>query len=312
MNKKLLIGIIGIVVLVGIGGYYFRTQQAGEIKKIDLSEKVKENKEKPAEETIKIAVSAMISPKETLGVYTEILNYIGEKIGKKVEMVQRKTYDEVNELVEKQEVLAAFVCSGPYVNGHDKFGMEIIAVPQMYGNTVYYSYILVSKDSPIKNFDELRGKNFAFTDPKSNTGKIVPTYILAKMGETPDSFFKKYIFTGSHDNSIEAVSKKLVDGAAVDHLIYEYLKATKPDFVAGTKVIEKHGPYGIPPIVMNPKTDTKIKDQLREILLNMDKDPKGKELIKKLMIDKFVVGKDEDYASVREMENWIKNSVNLK
>lgn len=288
--------------------YQLLPQDKRNVTTIDLSEKITETeiaKELP-KDSVKIAVSAMVSPKETINIYKDILDYIGKKIGKDVEMVQRKTYDEVNELVKKQEVLAAFVCSGPYVNGHDDFGMEIVVAPQMYGEAVYYSYIIVAEDSPIKNFNELKGKDFAFTDQKSNTGKIVPTYILAKIGETPDSFFKKYIFTGSHDNSIEAVAKKMVDGAAVDHLIYEYLKVAKPEFVAGTKVIEKHGPYGMPPLVVHPEVNKGAKEQLKGILLDMDKDPVGKELLNKIKIEKFVESADENYASVREMESWIK------
>lgn len=304
MNNKIIIGIIVIVVLAGIGGYYLLTQQNGEkTTRISLEEK-KGEESMSNEEVIKIAVSAMISPKETLSVYGDILNYIGEKMGKKVELVQRKTYAEVNELVKNKEVIAAFVCSGPYVDGHKEFGMEAVVAPQMYGKTLYYSYIIVSADSPIKSFSDLKGKKFAFTDPKSNTGKLVPTYILAKMGETPDSYFGKYIFSGSHDNSIEAVAKKIVDGAAVDHLIYEYIKDKNPAFVAGTKVLEKYGPYGMPPFVTRSDLDPQIKEQLKTILLGMDKDPKGKELINKIMIEKFVEVKDSLYDSVREMREW--------
>ncbi len=62
--------------------------------------------------------------------------------------------------------------------------------PQAYGALVYYSYILVAKGSRFSSFEELRGKRFAFTDPLSNTGKLVPTYMLAKMNETPEKFFK--------------------------------------------------------------------------------------------------------------------------
>ena len=127
------------------------------------------------------------------------------------------------------------------------------------------------------------------------------------MGETPDSFFEKYIFTGGHDNSIEAVAQKTVDGAAVDHLIYEYVKNNNPELVAKTKVMEKHGPYGMPPFVVHPNADPELKNKLKTILLEMSDDPKGKELMSKIMIEKFVEVDDSLYGSVREMEKWIKS-----
>ncbi len=41
----------------------------------------------------------MVSPKETLELYRQLLTYLGQKTGKDLELVQRKTYGEVNELL---------------------------------------------------------------------------------------------------------------------------------------------------------------------------------------------------------------------
>ncbi|MCM8832078.1 MAG: PhnD/SsuA/transferrin family substrate-binding protein [Candidatus Omnitrophica bacterium] len=50
----------------------------------------------------------------------------------------------------------AFVCGWPYyVEGYDKLGLELLAAPKIGGKTVYYSYIIVKKDSDITNFEEL-------------------------------------------------------------------------------------------------------------------------------------------------------------
>ena len=223
-----------------------------------------------------------------------------------VELVQRETYAEVNDLMEKGEIDVAFVCAGPYVEGKRKFGMELLAAPVAYGESVYYSYIIVHKNSPIKNFEELKGKKFAFTDPHSNTGCLVPKYELAKMKETPDSFFREYIFTKSHDNSIKAVAQKLINGAAVDHLIWEYADAANPEFTQQTKIIKKLGPFGIPPVVVHPDYNRDMKEKIKQILLNMHKDEEGKGILKKIFIDRFSLVEDGDYDSVRKMQEWIK------
>jgi len=131
--------------------------------------------------------------------------------------------------------------------------------------------------------------------------------MLSKMNETPDTFFKEYIFTGSHDNSIEAVSKKMVDGAAVDHLIWEYINKRTPEATSGTKIISKLGPYAIPPFVTHPDTEPALKQKLRSILLDMHNDEKGKKILAQIEIEKFVVIDDSAYASVREMSIWEKS-----
>jgi len=254
---------------------------------------------------IKIAIAAIISPKKTLVYYKELLDYISKKMGVPVTLVQRDTYAEVNGLVRDEKIDVAFVCSGAYVDGHDVFGMEILAAPKAYGEPYYYSYIIVPVDSEYDELEDLRGKKFAFADPMSNTGKLVPTYMLAKINETPDSFFSKYIFTFSHDKSIEAVAQKLTDGAAVDSLIWDYTNATDPTFTSKTKVIVKSPPYGIPPVVVPRGLDPKMKSKLRNIFLNMHLDKESKALLDKLNIDSFVPVEDGAYNSIRDMKAWV-------
>jgi len=254
---------------------------------------------------LRVAIAAMTSPERTAQAYTRLMQRIGEKLGQPIEITQRKTYAEANAMVEKQEVDFAFVCSGAYVDGRDKFGMEILAVPVVHGQKVYFSYILARKSGTAKSFDDLRGKRFAFTDPKSNTGSLVPRYMLAQRHETPESFFADSFFTYSHDNSIHAVADGLADGAAVDSLIWEYFNASGSPDTVRTRIIEKSPPYGIPPVVIHPATDAQLKSRLRAVLFVLHDDPKAAPLLKELQIDRFEAGEDAMYDSVRQMERWI-------
>jgi phosphonate transport system substrate-binding protein len=256
---------------------------------------------------LRIAVGAIISPTKSLTFYEDILDYIGEKVGREVEMVQRKTYAEVNFLIKEGRIDAAFVCSRPYVEGHRNFGMELLCVPMCFGKTEYCSYFIVHKDSSIQNLEELRGKLFAFSDPLSNSGMLIPAYTLAKMGETPESFFKRYIFTYSHDNSIQSVADKFVDGAAVDSLIWEYLSIKEPQLTAQTKIIDKSDFCAIPPVVVSSDIASELKEKLRSAFLNMHNDPKGSKILKIILIDRFTVIEDSAYNSIREMEAFVKN-----
>jgi len=248
----------------------------------------------------------MITPREGFVYYRGFLDYIGKKLDRHVEFIDRENYREINQLLKSGNVDAAFVCSGPYVEGHREFGLELLAAPQAYGQTVYYAYIIVARDSPIAKFDELKGRTFAFSDPDSNSGRLVPEFMLAKMGETPDSFFNKYIFTYAHDKSIKAVAQGIVDGASVDSLIWDYADKLNPQFTSKTKIIRKSAPYAIPPFVVRPGLDDKLKKALKRIFLAAHADPEGKELLKKMMIDRFVEIDDKAYDSIREMSAWIK------
>ncbi|MBU4252570.1 MAG: phosphate/phosphite/phosphonate ABC transporter substrate-binding protein [Candidatus Omnitrophica bacterium] len=305
--KRVLSGVMIAAVAV-MGVVLFMHSTGEKAKKVDFS-KVEVGETLPQDkETIRIAVSAMISPKETISVYKKILDYIGRKLGKPVELIQRKTYTEVNDLIEKGEIDTAFVCTGPYIQGRKKFGLEVLVAPEVRGESVYYAYIIVRKNSSLQDFTELKGKSFAFTDPLSNTGCFVIKYALAKMGQTPESFFKNYIFTNGHDNSIQAVAEGVVDGAAVDHLVWEYLHATNPQFTAQTKIIKKIGPFGMPPFVCRPGYNPLMKEKIKQVLLDMHKDQEGKDILSKLFIDRFITVDDSSYDSVRQMQDWIENN----
>lgn len=259
-----------------------------------------------AADSLAIAVGGMITPKEGFAYYRRFLDYIGDRLEMPVRYVDRSDYGEINALLKSGEVDAAFVCGGPYVDGHEDFGLELLAAPVAYDGTVYYSYIIVPKDSPARTFEDLRGKRFAFADPLSNTGKIVPTYMLARMDETPDSFFGEYFFTHAHDRSIQAVADGVVDGAAVDSLIWEYANRTNPVFTLKTRILKKSPPYGIPPVTVRPGLDPALKKRLQNVFVRAHADPAGQAILKGMMISRFTPISDEAYDSIREMKAWIR------
>jgi phosphonate transport system substrate-binding protein len=258
-------------------------------------------------DALKIAVGAIISPANSLVFYEDIFDYIGEKLGQEVQMVQRKTYAEVNFLIKEGRIDAAFVCSRPYIEGHRDFGMELLCVPVCFGKTEYRSYFIVHKDSPLQKLENLRGKDFAFSDPLSNSGMLIPEYVLAKMGQTPDSFFRKHIFTYSHDNSIRSVAEGDVDAAAVDSLIWDYLNAKKSEWTTQTRIIYRSAPCAIPPVVVSVGIDQELKEKLRSIFLDMHKDPKGRQILEKVLIDRFITIEDSAYDSIRQMEAFMQD-----
>jgi phosphonate transport system substrate-binding protein len=250
---------------------------------------------------LRVAVAAMISPKETFDLYRQLLAYLGGKLGTTLEFVQRKTYAEIDELLKKGEIDLAFICSGPYVAGREKFGFESLALPEIHGSHFYRSYLIVNKESPIHRLEELKGHTFAFTDPDSNTGRLVPTYWLAEMHEQPETFFSRFVYTYSHDNSIMAVARNLVDGATVDGLIWEFYQQKNPTFTSKTRIIKKSEPFGIPPLVASKNLSVKSKERIRQILFSMHQDPEGKKILAELMIDRFIAPQEEWYDNLRQI-----------
>ncbi|MFN3873284.1 MAG: phosphate/phosphite/phosphonate ABC transporter substrate-binding protein [Ignavibacterium sp.] len=268
------------------------------IKEIEITnnkafENIKDEKEKNP--IIYVAVSTMISPMETFNLYKDVMDYISDKLGIPIEFKQRKTYREVNDLLAENKLDFAFICTGAYLEARNEIPIEILAVPVVNGKPYYQAYVIVNEESKISYINELKGKSFAFTDPLSNTGYSFMINYLKEKNTTPERFFSKTIFTYAHDYSIQAVKRKIVDGATIDGLVFEYLKHFQPEKIAGVKVIHKSREFGIPPFVVQKNMDSNLKQKLRNIMLNMHNDPEGKKLLSKIMIDKFILADESIY-----------------
>ena len=267
---------------------------------VDLSERQplptqEENQIAP----LRVAVAAVISPQGTVDSYSSLLQYLSSRLQRPVELVQRRTYMEINDLVAKGEVDVAFVCTSAYVAGHDQFGMELLAAPQVNGETVYYSFLIVPVDSPARSMRDLKNEVFAFTDPISLSGRMYPTYLVQELGSSPEEFFARTFFTYSHDDAIQAVANRLADGAAVDSLIYDFAIARDASLADKTRVIHRSPAFGIPPVVVSPQIRPQLQAELQVLLLEMDQNDEGMLALQAIGVDKFVKIEDSAYDGVR-------------
>ncbi len=248
---------------------------------------------------LRVAIAAVISPKGTLESYSPLLKYLEAKLNRPIELIQRRTYLEINDLIEHGEVDLAFVCTSAYVEGHDTFGMELLAAPQVKGKTTYNSVLIVPTDSAAQSMADLRGKVLAFTDPISLSGRVYPTSLVKQIGFTPEEFFARTFFTYSHDEAIRAVASGLADGAAVDSLVYEFALARDPSLKEKIRVIHTSPNFGIPPVVVSPFTRPQVRLELKNLLLGMASDPEAHAALAAIGVDSFVLIDDSAYDGVR-------------
>jgi phosphonate transport system substrate-binding protein len=254
----------------------------------------------PETPALNVAIAPVVSPEKSIQRYQCFVDYLAEKTGRRPIFLQRQTYGEVNDLVRYRRCDLAFVCTYAFVRGEREFGMEIIAAPQIDGAINYYSFILVRKGSSADSLLDLQGKRFGSADIMSNSGWLYPALWLRDHDKDAKSFFGAHVITGSHDQSVLAVMDGYVDGAAVDSLVYEQMVEEDPSIADRTRIIQKSPPFGMPPMVVPAGIDSDLRAEMQSVLLNMNEDPNGKEILEVLGFDRFVVPDDELYVSVRE------------
>lgn len=155
-----------------------------------------------------------------------------------------------------------------------------------YGEAEYNGIILVRKDSGINSLADLKGRIIAFDVPHSTSAHILPRMILAGKKLTlylvisPDESKPDrvgFIHT-SDGNSSRLLVAGQVDAAGTSH---RELNELRPEMRDTLKIIGESKPVPRLLISVRKGLDPKIIKALREILLNMDKDPEGRVALKK-------------------------------
>ncbi|MFZ5827254.1 MAG: phosphate/phosphite/phosphonate ABC transporter substrate-binding protein [Bacillota bacterium] len=250
---------------------------------------------------LRVGLSTMLSPRETLLRYGPLLDYLGRKLGRHVEVVLPRSHTEMVDLIRSGQVQVGFVSSYAYVVGQKEFGMEAVAVPVYEGKPSHRSLIIVRRYSGLERFADLKGHTFAYTDPLSASGRLFPEALVLGLGEAVDRFFDKTIFTSSDDKAIKALDQGLVDGAAVDSVMFDLAVLHDPDLARRIRVIEMSDPYGAPPLVVSPRLGYELKRQLREALVEMSDDEQGSAVLAGLYLDGFVVPEPAWFEPVTEL-----------
>lgn len=250
-----------------------------------------------------MAIAPVINSRDSFPLWKDLSLYIGQKLSLSVNLMQRRTYKEVNELLERQDVEIGLICSGPYVRLKKRGVVDLLVVPVIRGSKVYHSLLIVGKESPLQSLDDLRGGSFAFTDPDSNSGHLYPSFLLHEKGEEPRTFFSRTIFTYGHDRSTLSVAHGLVDAAAVDSVVFEDMIHRRPQIREQLRVIHRSPPFGINPIVIHSRVSPALRDDLREVFLQMDQDGEGRAILDGLGIEAFRPGDLEAYKVIEEMLN---------
>ncbi|HMQ30973.1 MAG TPA: phosphate/phosphite/phosphonate ABC transporter substrate-binding protein [Chloroflexaceae bacterium] len=256
---------------------------------------------------LRVSVASVVSPRGTVESYKPLLDYLSARLDRPVELVQRRTYAETNELIGRGEVDLAFVCTSAYIGGRESFGMILLAAPQVAGATSYRSLLLVPADSPARSMADLQGAVFAFTDPTSFSGRVYPTALVQELATTPEQFFQRIFYTYSHDNAINAVADGLADAASVDSLVYDFAVARDPWLAERVRVIHRSPPFGIPPVVVGPDVRPQLRAELQAILLGMadDTTPEAQAALQALGVERFVSIDDRTYDSARAVVDTV-------
>ena len=227
---------------------------------------------------------------------------LGKLVGVPIRVTVASDYAAVVEALRNRTADLAFVHPAGYVLANREAKAMIVAKDQWHGNTSYTSRIYVRKESGLKTLEALRGKTIAFVDPSSTSGYVYPMVMLIEKGlvqnRDPKTFFKEFVFSGSHDAGLQALLHGHVDAfASFDQAREQYLKdpaeREKLIYIAESAPIPEGG------ICARDGLDPALVAKVRAALLSM-KGPTYAPVLKALYdIDGFEPAEDREYEPVR-------------
>ncbi len=207
-------------------------------------------------------------------------------MGREIELVQRRTYQEITGLLLERSVDAAWLCGYPFLQHSDV--LSLVAVPVWRGGPRYQSYLIVAAEDEAEDLTDLRGGTHAFSDPDSNSGYLVTATDLHRIGERAESFFSRSIFTFGHRNVVRAVADGLVRSGSVDGYVWEALAMIEPELTARTRVIARSEWLGFPPVCARRDSVTSEPVQtLQKALLGLAQTEDGRLALASLQLDGF-------------------------
>ncbi len=235
--------------------------------------------------------------------YKPIGEYIENKSGIAVKFSILSRYGNIISSFEKKNLDGAFWGSFTGAMAIKKLGIQPIARPvNLDGTSSYRGYIFVRKESQITNVERMNNSVIAFVDKATTAGYIFPVAYFKEEGvQNVNNYFQEHYFTGSHDASIYAVLNKEAEIGCAKNTIYDRL-AREDARIHEELVVLAQSP-DVPSNALGLRSDIapEIKERIKQVLLTMEDNLEGREVLKQFGATRFIETTQEDYSRVFDL-----------
>ncbi|MFT3808743.1 MAG: phosphate/phosphite/phosphonate ABC transporter substrate-binding protein [Micropepsaceae bacterium] len=149
-----------------------------------------------------------------IGALTDYETFIGKEIGIPLRSFRAAGYSGVSLAMMNNQIDFGIMGPANYATIKKEMGDGVdapLTMAESDGKTSYVAVIFVKASSDIHSLDDLKGRTMAFADVNSASGYLVPRYYLRKEGKDPETFFRRYIFAGGHEQSVSSVLNGTTD-----------------------------------------------------------------------------------------------------
>ena len=233
-----------------------------------------------------------------------ILDIVAKHTGMKIDTFVGSDYNATIEALRAGHIDVALLGPFSYVLATTVAPVEAFAVTVI-ARTMqpsYQSIIIAGKDSNINSLADLKGKTFAFVDPGSTSGFMVPSAAFIRAGITPEKDFRQVMYSGGHDSTIVSVGNGKVDAGAVADRIYERGCAKGLADCNKLKVVWKSPPIPNDPLLYRRSLSEDMKKRIRDAFFSV----KNLAFGEMGTVARFDPATDKDYDPIRDIASALK------
>jgi phosphonate transport system substrate-binding protein len=232
--------------------------------------------------------------------YKPVAKYIQNKTGYKIDLVVLPRYGNIIDNFVSKNMDGAFFGSFTYTLAHAKLGVEVLARPEnLEGISSYHGLIFVRKDSGIRTAKDMKGKRFAFVDKATTAGYLLPLeYFHENNIIDYKTYFRETYFTGTHEDAIYDVLDGKADIGAAKNTIYRKLEDADARLRKDLLILTKSPDVPENSLALRKDIDESLRSKLKEVLLNMQNDPEGIDVLKQFGARRFIETTNEDFEPV--------------
>ena len=244
--------------------------------------------------------------------YRPLGAYIEKKTDIGIKFTVLSRYGNIIENFKMKNLDGAFLGSFTGALAIKKLSLQPIARPiNLHGTSSYRGHIFVHKQSRIDSVERMKDSVIAFVDKATTAGYIFPVAYFKENGVINiDNYFKEYFFTGSHDAAIHAVLNKEAEVGCAKNTIYEMLARDDSRVKDNLVILATSADVPSNGLSLRSNMAIAITQKLKRVLLEMDSDPEGKEVLKNFGVIRFIETTKEDYAPVFDLAK--KAGIDLK
>ncbi len=232
--------------------------------------------------------------------YAPLVAHLEKTLGLKIKFQNGADYSAVILAQKAKQVDLADYGANSYLDAVEQTSnnVEALVIPDnIKGGSSYKSIIMVKGDSPIKDIAGAKGKTFAFVEPESTSGYLIPmVYFLKDLKTKPEAYFSKVIFAGTHENSILAVAKGTVEVGASNDQNYQNALDKGAIKASDVRIIWTSAPIPNGPTAIRKDLPESLRKAVKAAFLAF-KDPQA---LDGFNIKGYLEVSDKDFDPIRE------------